>query len=267
MPAQLDLSKLSVRQFAERFRAEMIPLSNTISYYCASTPLSEEDLKEYLEEPVAALPPAIAQALPKISILLVPYLERGHAHSKKPESATRKAPEEPTSDVLAGDFVSNVRPPSGRQSASTQLKLGEETVLAFALKDQEVAEYHYRFYHLLASLTGEHWTPDVEETYGRILREESSADVHGEVDEASWRFKQGLRRGRSTRESKAFREYARHSFIDTLTLYLHGICCDIDVDTGPRQLPSRYLRKRLLAMEEMFPPPKGYAVFPEQLEQ
>src|ERR1019366_10774483 len=76
MPAQVDLSKLSVRQFAERFKSEMIPLSNTFSYFCASVPLSEEDLKEYLEEPVAALPPTIAGALPKISILLVPYLER-----------------------------------------------------------------------------------------------------------------------------------------------------------------------------------------------
>ena len=76
MPAQTDLSKLSVRQFAERFRADMIPLSNTFSYFCASVPMTEEDLKEYLEEPVAALPPAIASALPKISILLVPYLEQ-----------------------------------------------------------------------------------------------------------------------------------------------------------------------------------------------
>jgi len=47
---------------------------------------------------------------------------------------------------------------------------------------------------------------------------------------------------------------------------LHGICCDIDVDTGPRQLPSRNLRKRLMLLEELFPPPQGYAVFPEQLE-
>ena len=77
-----------------------------------------------------------------------------------------------------------------------------------------------------------------------------------------------MRRGKtgSSRASAAFREYARQSFIDTLTLYLHGICCDIDVDTGPRQLPSRYLRKRLLALEELFPPPAGYALFPEQLD-
>ena len=102
MPAQLDLSKLSVTQFAERFRGEMIPLSNTFSYFCASVPMSEEDLKEYLEEPVAALPPSIAAALPKISILLVPYLERGDGHEKR-----KTAPP-------AADYVSIERPPEGR---------------------------------------------------------------------------------------------------------------------------------------------------------
>jgi hypothetical protein len=87
-------------------------------------------------------------------------------------------------------------------------------------------------------------------------------------------LKQGLRRSKNgatgnvtgSAAAKAFRAYARQSFIDTLTLYLHGICCDIDVDTGPRQLPSRFLRKRLMVLEELFPPPSGYAVFPEQLE-
>src|SRR5438270_7589775 len=128
MPANIDLSKLSVRQFAERFRAEMIPLSNTFSYFCASMPMSEEDQKEYLEEPIASLPPKIAAALPKISILLVPYLERDRLKTKTTAEA---------------DYVSIEKPPEGRKSSSTQLKLGSETVLAFALKDQEVAEYHY----------------------------------------------------------------------------------------------------------------------------
>src|SRR5258708_1204738 len=117
MPAQFDLSKLSVRQFAERFRGEMIPLSNTFSYFCASIPLSEEDLKEYLEEPIAALPAAVAAALPKISIFLVPYLERGDALEK------RKVP------APSSDYVSIEKPPDELLSTSTQLKLGEETVL------------------------------------------------------------------------------------------------------------------------------------------
>jgi hypothetical protein len=77
-----------------------------------------------------------------------------------------------------------------------------------------------------------------------------------------------LRRETNARkEGKVFRDYARQSFIDTLTLYLHGICCDIDVETGPRQLPSRYLRKRLSALHDLYPPPSGYAVFPEHQEQ
>src|SRR5579864_2639066 len=260
MPAQLDLSKLSVTQFAERFRGEMIPLSNTFSYFCASVPLSEEDLKEYLEEPVAALPPAVAAALPKISILLVPYLERANAERTNGPKTTRDR-----AKPAAAEYVSIEKPLHGRISAATQLSLGAETVLAFALKDQEVAEYHYRFYHLLATVLGEQWTETVETGYSRIMREELNSDVHGEVDEASWRLKQALRRSQAAVSAKAFRTYARQSFIDTLTLYLHGICCDIDVDTGPRQLPSRYLRKRLLVIQELFPPPHGYAVFPEQL--
>jgi hypothetical protein len=266
MTAPLDLAKLSVRQFAERFRGDMIPLSNTFAYFCASVPLSEDDVKEFLEEPVAALPPGLA--LPKISILLVPYLERANGSKERAAGKERANGKERGREKTAagGDFVTMEKPPEGRSSNSAQLNLGDETVLAFALKDQEVADYHYRFYHLLATVLGEQWSEETQTRYSRILREELSADAHGEVDEPSWRLKQGLRRSTKGTATRAFHPYAKQSFIDTMTLYLHGICCDIDVDTGPRQLPSRYLRKRLLALEEMFPPPAGYAVFPEQLE-
>src|SRR5215510_1589753 len=108
MPANPDFSKLSVRQFAERFRSEMIPLSNTFSYFCASVPLSEDDLKEYLEEPVAALPPAISAALPKISIFLVPYLERSNGRNGSKAAAS-------------SDFVSIEKPPQDRTSTSSQV--------------------------------------------------------------------------------------------------------------------------------------------------
>lgn len=244
MPPQLHPSKISIRQFAEQNRSAMIPLNATVAYYCSTGPMSEEDLKEYLKEPVAALPPSIAAALPKLSILLVPYLAR---------------------KTKASDYVSAEKPPDSQASPSAQLVMDQETVLAFALKDREMAEYHYRFYQLLATVIAEQLPRETESRYARVLREEVTADVHGEVDEASWRIKQTLKRGKSAIAHRNFSKYARQSFIDTLTLYLHGICCDIDVDTGPRQLPSRYLRKRLLLMEELFPPPKGYAVFPEQL--
>ena len=101
-----------------------------------------------------------------------------------------------------------------------------------------------------------------------LLREELNAEVHGEVDERSWHLKQTLlRRPMAARkDGKPFRDYARQSFEDTMTLYLHGLCCDIDVETGPRQLPSRHLRKRLEALKGLFPPPEGHAVFPEDLK-
>ena len=251
MSAFPDSSKLSVGQFAERFRGEMIPLSNTFSYFCASVPLSDEDLKEYLEEPIAALPAAIQARLPKISIILVPYLERGHAKGTKPN-----------------DFVSIEKPVNGRLSFAAQLRSPNEETLVFALKDQDVAEYHYRFYQLLASLMADRVLPDEMDRYRGVIADELTAEVHGEVDEEAWRRKQPVqRRDGGRKDTKPFRDYVRQSFIDTLTLYLHGICCDIDVDTGPRQLPSRYLRKRLQFLRELFPPPDGYALFPDDVKQ
>jgi len=255
MAAQPDLSKLSVGQFAERFRSEMIPLSNTFSYFCASVPLSEEDVKDYLEEPIASLPPAISSLLPKVSIMLVPYLERGDGKEK--------------GRAQRDEFVCTEKPPENRLSWTTQVRFDNEEVLVFALKDQDVSEYHYRFYHVLAKLAGNLWTQEAQIHYCTVLREELNAGVHGEVDEESWHMKQGLLRRQTNirKETKAFRDYARQSFIDTLTLYLHGICCDIDVETGPRQLPSRHLRKRLHVLFGLFPPPSGYAVFPEHQKQ
>lgn len=257
MSAQLDLSKLSVGQFAERFRGEMIPLSTTFSYFCASVPLSEDDVKEYLEEPIASLPAAVSSRLPKISIILVPYLERAQAKEKP--------------GGRSSDYITIEKPPENRSSWATQLRVGNEEVLVFALKDQEVAEYHYRFYHRIATLMADRRTEDEETRFTALIREELAADVHGEVDEESWHLKQALMRRQtasvSRKDTKAFRDYARHSFVDTLTLYLHGICCDIDVETGPRQLPSRYLRKRLQLLSSMYPAPEGYAVFPEELKK
>jgi hypothetical protein len=249
MPAQLNSATLSVGQLAERYRREMIPLSKTFSYCSPEFPLTEEDIKEYLEEPIAALPASISSRLPKVSILLVPYLDKG----------TNKA----------GEMVVNEKPTKDRLLWTSRVVSREEAVFAFAMKEQEVADYHYRFYHLLAALVADQWGDVVRRQYSLLVREEINNSVHGEVDDESWRLKQALLRRQSTvqRDTKVFREYARQSFIDTLTLFMHGICCDIDVETGPRQLPSRYLRKRLQLLQSLYPPPEGYAVFPDELNR
>ncbi|MBI3279872.1 MAG: hypothetical protein HYZ57_08535, partial [Acidobacteria bacterium] len=217
MPAQADSANLSVGQFAERYRPEMIPLGKKFSYFTAAVPLNEEELREYLEDPIAALPPVIAQQLPRVSILLVPYLERAQDRDRPVEE---------------GEVICFERPAESGLSWSSCLQSKDETVLAFAVQDQEVADYHYRFYHSLAELTADSWTEEARREYSALIRVELQSEVHGEVDEPSWHLKQELlRRQKNLRkETKLFRDYVRQSFIDTLTLYLHGICCDIDVD-------------------------------------
>ncbi len=270
--AQANFPRVSVGQFAERFRAEIIPLSNTFGYFCASLPMSEEVVKEYLEEPVAALPPVIATMLPRISILLVPYLERS-SEKKTAQKATPK----PRAGKLVpkvnktkmSDFVVGERPAEGKQSWTSEVSFENEKVLVFAQKEQDVAEYHYRLYRRLSALIADKWDEQSADLYKTLIRQELETHVHGEVDDESWHAKQTLLRKNVhvTRDSKALTDYVRQSFIDTLTLYLHGICCDIDVEPGPRQLPSRYLRKRLGLLKSFYPPPNGYSVFPEDLEK
>jgi len=247
MSADADLSKMTVEEMAARFRGEMIPLTSRFFYFC-TFPMAEEDLRHYLHDPVAALSPAAASALPRTHIILAPYLERGNGKS--------------------GDAVSFDRPLEGRAIPSSQREVEHEAVLALGIKDIEVADYHYQFYNALAVMIADHLSPELAERFNRTIREELSAEVHGEVDEKSWHLKQALLRRQTNvrKETKLFREYARQSFEDTLTLYMHGTCCDIDVETGPRQMPSRYLRRRLELLISLFPPPEGYAVLPEQLK-
>jgi hypothetical protein len=214
---------------------------------------------------VAALPTNIASMLPRISILLVPYLERG---ADRP-SAKAKSSSSSRADEKVGEFVVDERPEEGKQSWASEVSFENETVLVFAFKEQDVAEYHYRLYRRLATLIADTLPEEPWNGYKANIREELNNTVHGEVDEESWQAKQALLRRQSgvKRDTRLFAEYARQSFIDTLTLYLHGICCDIDVETGPRQLPSRHLRKRLMFFKGLYPPPDGYAVFPEDDEQ
>jgi hypothetical protein len=247
MSTELPSSKVPVEDLATRFGGDLIPLTNKFSYF-STLPVAEEDLRQYLNDPIAAISPAICLALPKLGIILAPYLEKGNGKG--------------------GDSITFERPNDSRHIPWSRTELGGVTMVAFGIKDLEVADYHYQFYNALATLMAERWSQDVQDRFFRTIREELSAEVHGEVDEKSWHLKQALLRRQTNvrKETKLFRDYARQAFEDTLTLYLHGTCCDIDVETGPRQMPSRYLRRRLELLISLFPPPEGYAVLPEQLK-
>lgn len=237
-------------------RGQMIPLGMRACYFCASLTLSEEDLQEYLTEPVSALPPAVSSRLPKLEIFLVPYLERGAVTTGRAKTG---APE---------PVVAENKPDDEHSLASGFVVTESQATLAFAVKDAEVADYHYRFYRTIAELVAGKNGENVPANYAKLIVEELERNAHGEVDEESWRLKVELTSQdvAAKKTSKRFRAYLRRSFIDTLTLYLHGVCCDIDVETGPRQLASHLLRKRLRLLRVVFPPPEGYAVLPEDLQ-
>jgi hypothetical protein len=246
MPSENGRPRTSVDELSRRLRPEMTPVNNRISYFLA-LPVADEDLRQYLHEPMEALPPSVSELLPPVGIVLAPYLER--AVGKSGASVVSEKPAEP------------------RLLFSTRVESPDFVTLFFTIKDEQVSDYHYYFFDEMASLLSYRIPEKAQDTWHGLLREELSNETHGEVDEKSWHLKQTLlRRPMAARkDGKPFRAYARQSFEDTMTLYLHGICCDIDVETGPRQLPSRHLRKRLEALKSLFPPPEGHAVFPEDL--
>src|SRR5215469_11180102 len=87
-------SRLSVADLASRCRGELIPLTNTFSYFC-TPPMADEDLRQYLHGPIAALSPAICTTLGTVGLVLVPYLQKGNGRT--------------------GDTVTFDKPAEGRQ--------------------------------------------------------------------------------------------------------------------------------------------------------
>jgi hypothetical protein len=156
--------RTTVEELAARSRVEMIPLTNKFSYF-STLPVAEDDLRQYLNDPIAAISPAIVAALPPMGILLAPYLEKANGKG--------------------ADTVTFERPQESRQIPHSRSETGDMTVLAFGIKDVEVAGYHYQFYSALAALLADRWPAEVQERFYRTIREELSAEVHGEVDEKS----------------------------------------------------------------------------------
>src|SRR5690242_21431789 len=131
MPStETDRSKLTVEELATRFRSEMVPLSSRFSYFTAM-PVPEEDLKQYLHDPIAALPPAVCESLQPVGVMLVPYLDKGNGKGS--------------------DVVSYEKPHEHRQIAASRYIAQDAATMVFAIKDEDVSDYHYCFYNAIAS--------------------------------------------------------------------------------------------------------------------
>src|SRR5215467_1857099 len=114
MPIATENTKLSVEELAARFRGELIPITSRFSYF-STLPIAEEDLKQYLHDPIAAVSPAICDAIPPMGFVLVPYLEK--ANGKQ------------------GDLVNFERPAESRNLAAARASGEDPVIMVLAIKD------------------------------------------------------------------------------------------------------------------------------------
>ncbi|MFN0101041.1 MAG: hypothetical protein ACKV2U_03005 [Bryobacteraceae bacterium] len=279
MPSPTDLAdsnqilaktKSHLGDFAQRSHRDATPFGPVFSYHAAAVPLAAEDLRDFVDEPIAALPPRILTGLGKVVILFVPFLERPAADTQSPRGNKRLSEKLTEFDHRDSLVVTDPPIPANRLPSAyiPPATSKEPHILAFGVQDVDSSDYHYNFFHAVSLLVYLTQPDSVLAGYRNILREELKSRAHGEVDDSSWKAKLELLKKESgvRGESKLFLEYAQHSFVDSLTLFLHGICCDIDVEPGPRQIASRHLRKRLQFLQLEYPQPAGYAVFPEELK-
>ncbi len=271
MPAS---SRISLESFVDQCRSQTIPLNSLFSYFTA-TPLDESAIKRVLHDPIAALPPAVAKLLPPIAVLLVPFIEEatGNGRSAKTTKGSKNGhqgkPARRSHPETSGRSVTFKRPARRRQLFSATLVDGGEAFVFVSISDEDVADCHYSFYNALSSLISEKLGEDSLDGFTDLVREELSNGAHGEIDEGSWQLKEELVRRQSnpTKNSPLLHNYLSQALDDTLTLYMHGLCCDIDLEAGPRQLASPNIRRRLNLVRSFLPPPSGFALFPEELDR
>ena len=240
-------SRLTVEELAARFRGEMIPLTSKFSYF-STLPMAEEDLRQYLNDPIAAISPAIISSLPKMGIFLAPYLEKGNGKE--------------------GDCVTFERPIESRQIACSIRDLKDLTILALSIKDMEVADYHYQFYNALASVVANRWpvrhpgalfphhSRGAERRDPRRSRREELAPQAGAPPPTD-------QRPQGNQAVPGVRPAGLRGYPDPLPsrhLLRHRRRDGAPPDAEP--LPAAPARM----LVSLYPPPEGYAVLPEQLK-
>jgi hypothetical protein len=242
-PESTSITRIAVEAFAGQCRRHLTPITGAISGFEAVS-LDSEQQRQFLREPAEAIPQSLLARLPPLRIILVPYLEKGQ------EGGT--------------DFVAFEKPPAQGLLSSSTFDVHDEIFLFFGIEQQDVADYHYWLFQATAGLGSKALGEDEVSAFSTLVFDELSRGTRGEADELSLQLKLKLQRRQHMpgRTTKLMREYILQAIQDTLTLYLHGLCCDIDVDPNPRQLGTPYLRRRLELLSEIYPPNPGYLVFP-----
>ena len=150
-PSENVQARKRVDELSRKLRPDLLRLTDKIAYYLLF-PVADEDLAQYLNDPIEALPAAICELLPKVAIVLVPYLEK--------------------STGKASPSVSEEKPAEPRIRLSAAVEGVDYTTLFFAVKGEQVSDYHYYLYDELALIVSHRWPARVQEVWHGLFREE-----------------------------------------------------------------------------------------------
>jgi hypothetical protein len=181
-------SRTPIDRLAATIGSNLVPLGRGFSYFSA-VPLGDDDLREYLNEPIAALPPAVCEIVAPVRIVIAPYLER-----EDPDGIPRVA----------------FDPPPPEKRLRSAFLLDNDSTLFFATRDETPSDYHQAFFNTLAHLLSRRAEKATLTKYSELLVAEIEHHVHGEVDEPSWERKRNLPPAsggdKPNTKSKAFRD-------------------------------------------------------------
>ena len=245
-----ESTSLATAEFIAKCSDMMIPLPGSLAYFSV-VPLDERESERLIFDPTSAFPPRVSKIIPKLRLVLVPYLEANPGPGEA-ETGVRIAFQPPNE--------------SARRYADFE-RCNGASYLFIAVRDEELFDAHILLYRTLAGKLIDHAGEEFAQPFYDEVDSELDARAHGEVHELAWGFKQDLLSYTGNRAGRlaALADYRRQALEDTLTLYLHGLCCDLELEPGPKQLASKYIRKRLLLLKDQLPPPEGVALFPEEL--
>lgn len=251
IPAGLDDARgIPTKEFVASCREVLIPVNEHVSYFSVE-PLDEKERQRLVFDPIGALPPKVLSLVPNLRLVLVPFL------------ATEASSESSGATVR----ISFSEPAGNKRWFSDYQKTETEHFIFVAIRSDDYFDSHVLFYQALASRIIEHADGQLTEMFNLLLDTELKKNARGEVNEFAWLCKKDLLALAADAEERqrCLEAYRAAALADTLALYLHGLCCDIDLDNGPKQLASRYIRLRLHLLKDFLPPPKGVALFPDEL--
>ena len=233
---------IPVREYVQRNLAPVSHVAHGWELHSAVllTPAEERTM---VREPAEAVPESVARRLGKLRVLLVPFI----------------------ACLETGDVVA-FADPAGEKHSAVWVESGPRINLVLACRDSDAHDTGFEFLASVAELLRSRLTLDEKDRYGKLLKEELEASVHGEIDQDAHEAKQSLR-NRRMRAGAPFNKYRDVSFTSTGAEYMHGLWHDVQIHVGPEHLPVSALRKRMILMAEMFPPNSGYRLFAEGDEQ